>query len=49
MIVDEVPLATEAGDAQDAGHGALAGRQDGADEQDLGIVPGSVAKERGKG
>ena len=26
MIVDEVALAAEAGDAQDAGHGAIAGR-----------------------
>ena len=48
MIVDEVALATEAGDTQDAGHGALTGCQDGSDEQDLGMTPGSVAKERGK-
>src|SRR5918997_3112860 len=49
MIVDEVTLAAEAGDTQDAGHGALAGCQDSADEQDLGMAPGPVAKERGKG
>ena len=49
MIIDEVTFSAEAGDAQDAGHGALAGRQDGSDEQDLGMVPGPVAKERRKG
>src|SRR3954447_14822515 len=49
MIIDEVALAAEATDAQDAGHGALAGGQDGADEQHLGMAPGAVAKQRGKG
>jgi hypothetical protein len=27
-------------------HGAFARRQDGADEQDLGMAPGAVAKQR---
>src|SRR5215203_6885452 len=49
MIIDEVALAAEATDAQDAGHGALARGQDGADEQDLGMAPGAVAKQRRKG
>jgi hypothetical protein len=49
MIIDEVALAAEATDAQDAGHGALAGGQDGAEEQDLGMAPGAVTKQRRKG
>ena len=49
MIIDEVALAAEASDTQNAGHGALAGGQDGAEEQDLGMAPSAVAKERGKG
>jgi hypothetical protein len=48
MIIDEVTFAVEANDAQNAGHGALARRQDGSDEQDLGMKPGLVAKERSK-
>jgi hypothetical protein len=45
MIVDEVTFAAETGDAKEAGHSAVAGSQDGPDEQDLGMAPGSVAKE----
>jgi hypothetical protein len=41
MIVDEVRLAAEAGDTQDAGHGALVKLQNGPDEQDLGVAPKS--------
>src|SRR3954468_19764965 len=48
MIVDEVAFAAEAGDAQEAGHGALAGRQNSPDEQHLGMAPGAGAKQRGK-
>jgi hypothetical protein len=48
VITDKVAFAAEAGDAQPAGHGALAGSQDGPDEQDFGMVPGPVAKERGE-
>jgi hypothetical protein len=49
MVVDEVTFAAAAGDPQKTGDGALAGSQDSADEQNFGVVPRSVAKERGKG
>src|ERR671920_2079199 len=49
MIIDEVALAAEANDAQEAGDGAFAGRQNSPDEQHLGMAPGAVAKQRGKG
>src|SRR3954447_9959131 len=49
MIVDKVAFAAEAGDAQEAGHGALARRQNSPDEQHLGMAPGAVAKQRRKG
>src|SRR5207342_1261514 len=35
MVVGEPPLAAEAGDPQQAGHGALAGGKNGADQQQL--------------
>ena len=49
MVVDEVALAAEANDAQKAGHGAFAGRQNSPNEQHLGMAPSAVAKQRRKG
>jgi hypothetical protein len=43
-----VALAAEVADAQDAGHGAFAGRQRGPDEQDLGIELDPPAQEECK-
>jgi hypothetical protein len=50
MVVGEPPLAAEAGDPQQAGHGALAGGENGANQQQLGMAPGSLLQEhRGEG
>jgi hypothetical protein len=46
VVVDEPPLPAEPADAQDAGHRALTGHQDGAEQQHLGVPPGVLAKER---
>jgi hypothetical protein len=48
MVVHEVPLAAEPFNAQQARHGPLARSQEGADEQDLGVLPGAVDEERRK-
>src|SRR3954463_8711784 len=45
MVVGEPPLPAEAGDPQDAGHCALAGRQDGTDQQQLGVAPRPLLQE----
>jgi hypothetical protein len=45
MVVGEPPLPAEAGDPQQAGHGALAGGEHGADQQHLGMPPGSLLQE----
>lgn len=47
VVVHEPPLARKAGDAQDAGHGALAGCQDGAGQQHGGVPP-TALKEQGR-
>jgi hypothetical protein len=39
MVVGEPPFPAEPGDPQGAGHGAPAGREDGADQQQLGMAP----------
>ena len=50
MVVGEPPFPAEAGDPQQAGDGALAGGEDGADQQQLGMAPGSLLQEhRGEG
>ncbi len=41
-MVHEVPLAAEPCNAQQARHGPLPQCQEGADEQDLGVLPGAV-------
>jgi hypothetical protein len=46
MVVGEPSLAAEAGDPQQAGHGALAGGEDGADQQQLGMAPRSLLQEQ---
>jgi site-specific DNA recombinase len=46
VIADEPPFAREAADPQDGGHGARPGRQDGADQQHLGVPPTPLAEER---
>jgi hypothetical protein len=38
MMVDKVPLAAEADNAQKTGHSAFAGCQHGPDEQDFGMA-----------
>ena len=48
MVVGEPPLPAEARDPQEAGHGALAGREDGADQQQLGVAPGPLLHEHGR-
>jgi hypothetical protein len=48
MVVGEPPLPGEPGDPQDAGHGALARRQDGADQQHLGMLPAPLEEQRGE-
>jgi hypothetical protein len=45
MVVGEPPLTAEAGDPQQAGHGALAGGENGADQQQLGMAPGPLLQE----
>src|SRR3954447_13235364 len=45
MVVGEPPLPAEAGDPQEAGHRALAGRQDGTDQQQLGVAPRPLLQE----
>src|SRR4051794_41697834 len=45
MVVGEPPLPAEPGDPQDAGHRALAGRQDGTDQQQLGVAPRPLLQE----
>jgi len=47
VVVDEPPLARQASDPQNAGHGATARRQDGAGQQHLG-VPSAALKEQGR-
>ena len=46
MIVGEPPFPAQTRDPQQAGHGALAGSEDGADQQQLGTAPGSLLQER---
>ena len=46
MVVGEPPLPAEPRDPQEAGHRALARRQDGADQQHLGMAPGSLLQEQ---
>jgi len=46
MVVDEAPLPGEPGDPQQAGHRALPGRQDGADQQHLGMPPTPLEGQR---
>jgi hypothetical protein len=48
VIVHEVPLAAQPGDAQQARHCPLAWSQEGTDEQNLGVLPGAVDEERRK-
>src|SRR5215218_9978844 len=45
VVVGEPPLPTEPRDPQEAGHRALAGRADGADQQQLGVVPRPLLQE----
>src|SRR3954466_9124040 len=45
MVVGEPPLPSEPGDPQEAGHRALAGRQDGTDQQQLGVAPRPLLQE----
>jgi hypothetical protein len=50
MVVGEPPFPAEPIDPQQAGHGALAGGENGADQQQLGMAPGSLLQEhRGEG
>ena len=50
MVVGEPPLPAEARDPQEAGHGALARGENGADQQQLGMAPCSLLPEhRGEG
>jgi hypothetical protein len=42
MVVDEPPLPVEPNDPQQAGHRALAGREDGTDQQPFGTAPRSL-------
>lgn len=48
MVVDEPSLVREAHDAQKAGHGALAWRQDGTGQQHLSVPPTSLEEQRRK-
>jgi hypothetical protein len=48
MIVYEVPLLREPTDAQQVGHCALAWRQNGPDQQNLGVALTPLEKERRK-
>jgi hypothetical protein len=48
MIIDKPRFTAEPRDPQQAGHGALAGREDRADQQCFGVPPAPVAEERGK-
>jgi hypothetical protein len=45
VVVDEPRLAGEASDPQQAGHRALPGRRDGADQQHPGLAPRSLLQE----
>src|SRR3954463_4702622 len=45
MVVGEPPLPAEPGDPQEAGHRALARRQDGTDQQQLGVAPRPLLQE----
>src|SRR4051812_3082384 len=45
MGVGEPPLPAEPGDPQEAGHRALARRQDGTDKQQLGVAPRPLLQE----
>jgi hypothetical protein len=45
MIAGEPRLPAEPHDPQEAGHGALAGGEDGADQQQLGATPGPLLRE----
>ena len=49
MVGLEVGLVAEAHDAQGGGDGALPGSENGADEQDLGMLPGALAEDGGEG
>jgi len=45
MVVDEPSLPVGPDDPQQAGHRALAGREDGTDRQPFGTAPGSLLQE----
>jgi hypothetical protein len=45
MVVGEPPLAAEPRDPQEAGHRALAGGENGADQQQFGMAPCSLLQE----
>jgi hypothetical protein len=45
MVVGESPFPAEPRDPQQAGHGALARGEDGADQQQLGVAPGPLLHE----
>ena len=49
MITGVVAVVAESHDTERRCHGALAGSQYRADQQDLGFQPGRVAKQRGQG
>ncbi len=46
MVVDEPLLAHKAGNAQEAGYGALARCENGADQEHLSVPPTSVEEQR---
>jgi hypothetical protein len=46
VVVGETPLPREPDDTQQARHRALAGGQDGAEQQHFGVAPSPVAEER---
>jgi hypothetical protein len=48
MVVGEPPFAAESSDPEDAGHGALARRQDRPDQQHLGVSPAPLEEQRRK-
>lgn len=48
MVVLEVGLVAEAHDARGRGDGALTRSEHGADEQDLGLLPGAFTEDSGE-
>jgi hypothetical protein len=48
MISLEVRVMAETNDTQGTCHGALTGRKDGTDKQELGMVPGAFTEDGGK-